>query len=161
MEPEMNNEATKDTGGVTTPTAAVRALVRAGQEKFAHTFTAKQQSFDSMIWDVRELNDRPSTQNHTHLYFTRYGTTNQALPQAYAEVVKSWLVLEGKSITNMHHRSDAARLLWEAIVLRRGNDPAAFAWRDLCEEDLSQTELLMQKHWVPGTVYAQGMQLLH
>src|SRR3989442_14368390 len=106
MEPEMNNESTKDTGGVIIPVSAIRTLVCAGYEKFTRVFSEKQQSFDAMMWDVGELKDRPTTQKRAYLYFTRYGTTNQALPQAYAEVVKSWLVLEGKSITNIHHRSD-------------------------------------------------------
>jgi hypothetical protein len=63
----MNDKSTQDTRSVITPTIAIRSLVHAGHEKFARTFPGKQQSFDAMIWNVGELNDRPTTQQRTHL----------------------------------------------------------------------------------------------
>ncbi|GHO77212.1 hypothetical protein KSD_49830 [Ktedonobacter sp. SOSP1-85] len=156
----MNNEATNGVGSASLPTAAIQALVRAGQEKFAQVFQAKLQSFDEMIWDVNGLKDRPGMQYDKHISFTRHGNANQALPQTYVAVVKSWLVLDHSSLGTMIARLAMARLLWEAILLRRGNDPAAFCWTNLCEEDLSQAELLMREHWKPSTVYQQGTRLL-
>ena len=100
-EPEINDELVQDMGNVSMPTTAIQALVRAGRAKFTRQFVEKQQRFNALSWDVRELNDRPAIKHRTHLCFTRYGTTDQALPRAYAEVVKSWLVLEGKSIDSI------------------------------------------------------------
>src|SRR5437667_1356281 len=48
----------------------------------------------------------------------------------------------------------------KSLLLRRGNDPAAFRWHDLCEEDLSQAELLMREHWAETTTHKLGSQLL-
>lgn len=156
----MNHPSTQDAKSVAMSTTAIQALVSAGKEKFAYVFSERPQSFNAMSWDIRELNDRPATQTHAHLHFTRHGTTNQALPQTYAEVVKSWLMLERNAIDTMLIQTQGVRLLWEAILLRRGNDPAAFSWANLCEEDLRQTELLMREHWEPGTVYKRGTALL-
>ncbi len=156
----MNDRQMQDERTGAAPTAAIQALVHAAQEKFARDFPGEVHCFDASIWDVRHLKDRPATQTHAKLYFTRYGTTDQPLPQTYAEVLKSWLVLERRSVRTMLLKNAAARLLWEAILLRRGNDPAAFRWQELCEEDISQTELLMREHWEPGTVHHQGIRLL-
>ncbi len=141
-------------------TAAIQALVRAGQETFACAFPGDQQRFDACTWNVRALRDRPTTQTRVTLYFTRYGTVDQALPQMYAQVIKSWIILERQSINTMGDRTDLARVLWEAILLRRRNDFAAFRWQDLCEEDLSQAELLMRETHCSRTVYKRGTQLL-
>lgn len=155
----MNYEATKiDLGGA--PMGAIQTLVHAGQEKFVCEFPGEQHSFDAIAWNVKELRDRPVTQGYLMLYFTRYGTKDQALPQVYAQVVKSWIILDRQSISTMFIRNDTARLLWDAILLRRRNDPTAFRWQDLCEEDLHQAELFMREHWTSGTTYKRGTQLL-
>jgi hypothetical protein len=156
----MNDRQIQDERTGPAPTAAIQALVHAAREKFARDFPGEPHCFDASIWDVRHLKDRPATQPQGKLYFTRYGTKDQALPQAYAEVLKSWLVLEEHSLGTMRLKNAVARLLWEAILLRRGNDPTAFRWQELCEEDLSQTELLMREHWEPDTVHYRGTQLL-
>jgi hypothetical protein len=156
----MNDRQIEDERTGAAPTAAIQALVLAAREKFARDFPGESHCFDASIWDVRHLKDRPATQSQDKLYFTRYGTTDQALPQTYAEVLKSWLVLEQHSLGTMRLKNAAARLFWEAILLRRGNDPTAFRWQELCEEDLSQAELLMREHWTPGTVHNQGIRLL-
>jgi hypothetical protein len=148
----------KKQGGERTP--PIQALVHVGREKFALDFLGKQVDFDAASWDVSMFRDRPATQKDRILYFTRYGTTEQLLPQIYAEVVKSWIILERQSVGNMRNRSTGARILWEAILLRRRNDPAAFRWQDLCEEDLSQAELLMRERWTLVTTYKRGLDLL-
>src|SRR5437773_4426528 len=115
-----------ESGREAEPTAPIQALVHAGREKFTLDFPDQQQDFDAISWNMRGLRDRPATQSYTTLYFTRYGTIDQGLPQTYAEVVKSWIILERQSLGNMIQRGDAARILWEAILLRQRNDPAAF-----------------------------------
>ena len=60
----------------------------------------------------------------------------------------------------MRQRSAVARLLWEAILLRRGNDITAFRWQDLSEEDLGQAELLMRNEWAQSTTHKLGVQML-
>jgi hypothetical protein len=156
----MKDESKMNVCSVTLSSSAIQALVRAGQEKFACDLPGEHHRFDAMTWNLRGFKDRPTAQGYGLLYFTRYGTKDQVLPPVYAEVVKSWIILERQSISNMFHRIETARLLWEAILLRRRNDPAAFYWQDLCEEDLSQAELLMREHWNSGTTYKQGGRLL-
>src|SRR5260221_7578548 len=150
----MNGDVPKmDQGDAMT---AIQVLVRTGQEKFRCEFPGGQYCFDAIVWDVRGLRDRPTAQSQAWLYFTRYDTSDQELPQIYAQVIKSWIILEGGSIGNMFHKSAAARLLWEAILLRRRNDPTAFDWQNLCEEDLRQAELFMIEHGAPRTTYRRG-----
>lgn len=145
------------TGESTTP---LQALVRAGQEKFTLDFAGSQLRFDAVAWDLKPFRDRLATQTRAWLYFTRYGTLDQALPRTYAEVIKSWIILERQSVSNMVQRTNVARLLWEALLLRRGKDSDAFRWQELCEEDLSQAELLMLEHWAQTTTHKLGSQLL-
>jgi hypothetical protein len=138
---------------------AIQTFVRLGREKFGCEFL-EQHCFDARAWDMRGFKDRPTAQSQNRLYFTRYGTLDQELPQSYAEVIKSWIILKGGSIGTMFHNSDAARLLWEAILQRRRNDPGAFDWHSLCEEDLHQAELFMLEHGTPGTAYQHVNRLL-
>ncbi len=140
--------------------AAVRKLVLIAREKFAADLGADPGMFDSSFWDVSCLKDRAFNRTNRHVYFTRYGTNDQPLPTDYSRVVKSWLILDRRSPGNMGLRLDCARILWEAILTRRGGDPAAFRWPALSEEDLSQAELLMQAHWAQSTTYKRMMSLL-
>jgi len=126
--------------------ASFQALVRAGREKFPSAFPGEDQHFDAPVWDVRAHKDRPLVQTNINLYFTRFGTTDQALPPVYAQVVKSWVILDWHSVATMCIRCDAARLLWEALLLRRRNDPTAFSWHDLCEEDLGHGGFVFVRH---------------
>lgn len=139
---------------------AIQTLVHSGREKFLSSFPGDHHCFDEMSWSLRGLIDRPAAQHIQRVYFTRYGTQDQALPSVYTDVVKSWIILERQSISSVLHRNDAARMLWEAILLRRGNDPTTFCWQNLCEEDLSQTETLMSECWGELTVYKAGNELL-
>jgi integrase len=140
--------------------ASVRKLVLIAREKFAADFGADPEMFDSSFWDVRCLKDRAFNRTNPNVYFTRYGTNDQPLPADFSGVVKGWLILDRHSPGNMGLRLATARILWEAILARRGGDPVAFRWQSLSEEDLSQAELLMRVHWAESTTYKRMMSLL-
>jgi len=74
--------------------------------------------------------------------------------------MKSWIILDRRSAGNMSRRSEAARMLWEAILVRRGGQPGDFRWESLSEEDLSQTELMIRSHWSASTTYRLIVSLL-
>ena len=60
----------------------------------------------------------------------------------------------------MSRRLSAARILWEAIQLRRQGKAEEFSWQNLTEEDLSQCELLMRARWSDSTTYKLIVSLL-
>lgn len=140
--------------------AAVRKLVRIAREKFAADFGSDPEMFDSLCWDVGCLKDRAVNRTNRNVHFTRHGTNDQPLPTDFSHVVKSWLILDRHSPGNMGLRLDTVRVLWEAILTRRGGDPTSFRWQTLSEEDLSQAELLMRVHWAESTTYKRMMSLL-
>jgi hypothetical protein len=95
------------------------------------------------------------------LHFTRYLTLDQPLPQVYANVIKSWIILEQQSHLTMVHKVDAARVLWEAILPRCGDNQEVFRWETLSEEDLNQAELFMhERKWAIVTIYKQVTRLM-
>jgi hypothetical protein len=140
--------------------AAIEMLVAVAREKFAADFGVDPALFDSPVWDISRFRDRTFNRTNRNLYFTRYGTSDQLLPKDFSRVVKGWLILDRRSPRNMCVRLDCIRILWEAILARRGGDRVAFRWPDLAEEDLSQTELLMRSYWAPSTTYRRVMSLL-
>jgi hypothetical protein len=140
--------------------AAIRALLAIARQKFAADLRLDVSCFDQPSWDVRGLRARGTTRENPTLYFTRHGTTDQALPAVYGNVVKSWIILERRSVGNMGRGSDAARVLWEAIRRRRERKPGDFSWQTFSEEDLSQTELLMRESWNDSTTYKSMVSVL-
>jgi hypothetical protein len=154
---KMNDEGAKLGQGATL--TAIQTVVLLGREKFRCDFLGEQHCFDAKIWDLGGFRDRPTAQQHSKLYFTRHGTLDQELPPSYVEVIKSWIILEGGSMSTMLDKSGAARLLWEVLLQRRKNDPGAFDWRSLCEEDLHQAELFILEHGTPTMAY-RHMRLL-
>jgi integrase len=123
----------------------MQQLVTLGRRRFAKRFPG--QNFDASVWDISGLMDRSHWRERTNLYFTRHQTTDQPLPDSYAAAVKSWIILESRSVTNMKQRATAARCLWEVLLQRYGTAPHAFQWHQLCTEDLAQTELMMVERW--------------
>jgi hypothetical protein len=139
---------------------AMRAVVAIAREKFAADLHMDASIFDQPAWDVSGLRDRGTTRQNPTLYFTQRGTLDQALPVAYGDIVKCWLILDRRSVANMSRRLDAARILWEAIQRRRNGKPEAFVWQNFSEEDLSQAELLMRANWSDSTTYKLIIRLL-
>lgn len=129
---------------------AIEQLVALGRQRFAKRLP--KQNFDAFVWDISSVLDRSSWRGRTNLYFTRHNTTDQPLPNAFANVVKSWIILESRSVTNMKQRATAARCLWEVLLQRYGSEPNGFQWQQLCHEDLCQTELMMSEQWGMASV---------
>src|SRR5438132_1959848 len=119
---------------------AIQDLLAIARERFAADLHVDVSVFDQPVWDVRGLRDRSTTSANPTLYFTRRGTLDQPLPAAYGDIVKSWLILDRRSVGNMSRRLDAARILWEAIERRRQGKAAAFSWQ-------SRGFATVRKHW--------------
>lgn len=139
---------------------AMRAVVAAAREKFAADLRMDVSVFDQPSWDVRGLRDKGTVRANPTLYFTQRGTLDQPLPTAYGDIVKCWLILDRRSVSNMSRRLDAVRILWDAIHGRRSGKSEAFAWQSFSEEDLSQAELLMRASWSDATTYKLIVSLL-
>ena len=139
---------------------ALELLVSEARDLFAADLAGSGSSFDDPVWETLSLKDRNVTRSNRRIYFTRYGTTDQALPVYFAQAVKSFLLLDRHSPKHMGRRLDAVRVLWESILARRGGDAARFEWEHLCVEDLSQTELLMRAHWRDATTHKQVVDLM-
>jgi hypothetical protein len=140
---------------------AVRDLICAGRNQFAIELAGAQFDFDAMCWDVTSLKDRSVVAGSRKLYFTHYQTLDQPLPQIYADVIKSWIVLERQSYISMAHKVDAARVLWKAILLRCRGDQEIFEWEALSEEDFNQAELIMyERKLAVTTIYKQVGRLI-
>jgi hypothetical protein len=140
--------------------SAFAVLVATARERFAVAFASVGCDFDEPCWDIRALKDRTANSASPRLYFTRHGTTDDPLPSKFALAVKSWLILEYGSATNMGPRLDSVRMLWEAMQLRRQRAASRFRWEDLCSEDLSQAELLMRAHWSESTIYKRTINII-
>lgn len=139
---------------------AFAVLVATARERFAVGFASVGLDFDEPCWDIRALKDRTANSASPRLYFTRHGTTDDPLPPKFALAVKSWLILEYGSATNMGRRLDSVRMLWEAILSRRRRAASRFRWEDFCSEDISQAELLMRAHWSESTIYKQVVKII-
>ena len=139
---------------------AMRAVLAAAREKFAADLRTDVAVFGQPSWDVRGLRDRGTVRANPTLYFTQRGTLDQPLPTAYGDIVKCWLILDRRSVSNMSRRLDAVRVLWDAIRGRRSGKSEAFAWQSFSEEDLSQAELLMRASWSDATTYKLIVSLL-
>lgn len=143
------------------PPAANSELLAIAREKFAADFSGKDHNFDALVWHIKPLRDRSTSRANSNLYFTRYGTLDQPLPSLYADVVKSWLILELRSSARtMCTKLDTARLLWEAILRRLSSKPETFRWERFCEEDLRQAEILMTEKWRSSTTYKRAVWLV-
>lgn len=78
-------------------------------------------------------------------------------PKPTADVIKSWLVWEKRSISDMSAKLDAARILWETLLARGTTEP--FDFTSLTAEDLYQAETRMRGTWASSTTYKVAQQL--
>jgi hypothetical protein len=132
---------------------SVQRLIAVARERFETEVGGTDASFDAVAWDIAHLRDRSVSFTNRRIYFTQPGTTAQPLPLYFSRVVKCWLILERHSAKDMGTRLDAIRVLWEAILSRRGGDPGAFRWDSLGYEDLREAESVMRARWSENTTH--------
>src|SRR5260221_5448515 len=82
---------------------AIHDLISAGRDQFSITLADTGYDFDAICWNISSLKDRSSGQLNRNLYFTRYQTQDQSLPRIFANVIKSWIILERQSTQSMAH----------------------------------------------------------
>jgi hypothetical protein len=140
--------------------AAIENLVALGRRKFNELLGDTGQSFEGMVWNVGPLLRRFTVTENIRLYFMYYDTLDKPLPENYANVIKSWLLLSDVSARSMEELLRAARTLWRTLEQRRGQTVHFFSWHTLCEEDIRQTELWMQERYAQATVYGRITALL-
>ena len=140
--------------------AAIEKLVALGRQKFNDLLGDTNQSFDDMVWNVGPLLQRLTATENIRLFFTYHDTLDKPLPENYANVIKSWLLLSDVSARSMEELLRAARKLWCTLEKRRGQTIHPFFWHTLCEEDIRQTELWMQERYAQATVYGSAIAIL-
>src|SRR5271165_801525 len=118
-------------------------------------------SFDDPSWDIRHLRSSQHKAANARVYFTRYGSTKDSLPPAFARVVKAFVLLSRASCGTMPLRVDAARMLWKAIERRLGITAADFNWGHVTEEDILKAEQQMLQHWSKSATYRRCTMLQH
>ncbi len=139
---------------------AIESLIALGRRQFKTDLGGTNQSFDDIVWDVTSLASR-TPDSSLRLYFTQYNSSDIPLPQGYAEVIKSWVLLSRKtSAAGMKNDLMAGRMLWKAVQQRHQRTEMSFDWGTLSEEDLRQTELLMIEQWALSTTHKIGHRLL-
>lgn len=148
-----------DTPNLEPGAAAIEKLVALGRRKFNDLLGDTGQSFEDIVWNVGPLLRRFTVTENIRLYFTHHDTLDKPLPENYANVIKSWLLLSDVSARSMEDLLRAARMLWRTLAQRRGQT-VHFSWHTLCEEDIRQTELWMQERYAQATVYGRITALL-
>ncbi len=134
--------------------AAIEKLVALGRRKFKELLGDTGQSFEDMVWNVGSLLRRFTATENIRLYFMYHDTPSKPLPEEYANIIKSWLLLSDVSARSMEYLLHAARKLWRTLEQRRRQVAHPFSWQSLCEEDIRQTELWMQERYAQATVYS-------
>ena len=87
----------------------LQSFVQEGRSRF-HALLPNE-DFDTACWELSSLNST-ATAKAKRAHFTLRGSETEALPPAYAEVVKAWTVLGGGSASRWMQRAQAARWLW-------------------------------------------------
>ncbi|HLV97058.1 MAG TPA: hypothetical protein VKT82_00145 [Ktedonobacterales bacterium] len=99
------------------------------------------EDFDAVVWSLESLNYRPGVQDVKFLRFTRLKRPDEPLPELYASLIKSWIVLEEFGSGERYSKLRAARYLWEELLSRREGKPEQFQWETLTLDDICQAEL--------------------
>src|SRR6266487_571339 len=91
---------------------ADQTFIKAAREQFAHDPQRRDLDFDSPSWRVPKDRHR-STRGMLSLYFTFPDSHDEALPEQFLAILKSALVLHGKSTSQMSHILEAVKMLAE------------------------------------------------
>jgi hypothetical protein len=130
--------------------ARIGELIESARRKFIKIYP--NQNFDAYIWSVHHLCSRPTADSIRHLRFTKLGSKLwhdtsdsdpvDALPEYFADVVKSWLIHDSLVTTGSYvSRLGAARHFWRFLSTKQPERAAAFRWNSLTENDLLAFEL--------------------
>lgn len=137
-------------------TGSIKKLTTAGRKRLAELLP--KEDFDASRWDIRALHDRANQSTKRGLSFVPH-ESHSVIPfqTIYAEVIKSWVILDLTSASQMSQKLYSSRYLWTAICSRL-KEGESFAWEQLREEDLRQAEMLMlerlsKKSTYTGAVY--------
>ena len=136
---------------------AAASLISAGREAFLSAFPRGALDFGDPAWDVAHLRTRSHHTANRHLHFAPLDRSARPLPAAFADVIRSWIVLNRHSPSNMQMKLSAARMLWE--VVQDLSIGAEFRWESLSDEHLRRAELKMRERWADSTAYAIAGQL--
>lgn len=121
--------------------ARIAEMVAAARRRFVRLYPG--QRFEAQMWDVRHRAERPNATSVKRLGFTTLESTRHkisrhrrdALPAFYANVIKSWIVLDGhNSASGDAQRLNTARHFWN-FISERIDAGEFFRWSSLTEDD--------------------------
>lgn len=123
----------------TSSAARMAETISTARQLFASQFPAED--FDAVSWKLQPLINRPGIRHTRCLNFSRLKRLDEPLPESFASLIKSWIVLDGLGHGNRSLQLLAARHFWEVLLLRRNNRAEDFRWETLTLDDLCQAEL--------------------
>jgi len=140
----------------------IAEMVKSARRRFPNLYPG--QNFDNQVWNVRHRVERPNATRSKSLGFTTLASTKykisrdrrDALPTYFANVIKSWVVLDGHvSASYDVLRLNAARHLWNFISARVGSKDI-FSWCSLAEDDFLSFEYHLREYRPAGKGYPLG-----
>lgn len=136
--------------GDTTHSPAVAKLLQTGRRKFQRLLGDTGQEFDDLRWDTQSLQKETVSGPPRYLHFS-YLKSREALPSAYVEVVKCWMLLQyATNVRTIWHALQAAKCLWASL---EQGQKESFAWSSLNEAVLNEFEVWLAARYHPTTVH--------
>ncbi|MBE2197493.1 MAG: hypothetical protein IAE79_02710 [Anaerolinea sp.] len=144
----MNGTQTVQGGEIHPP--AVVKLLQIGRRKFQRLLGDTGQGFDNLRWDTRSLQKETVSGLPRYLRFSCL-QSQEALPSAYVEIVKCWMLLQyATSVRTLWHALQAAKCLWASL---QQGQKESFAWSSLSEAVLNEFEVWLAARYHPTTVH--------
>ncbi len=131
--------------------------IRVARQLFVAQFPTED--FDADVWDMRSLIYRPGIVRVRRLHFMRLNIPDSPLPKQYAQLIKSWIVLDGKSLADRYVKLRLGCFFWEVLLQRRLDKAEDVLWERLTLEDLCQTEAVLLTTTSATTAYKLGTRL--
>jgi hypothetical protein len=126
-------------------------LIDIGKRQFQQIFAVRTVVFSDPIWEVGFLQSRLAGSEVCKIRFTLWQTSTDPLPTYYADVVKSWLLLNPGSPHHWSEEADALRIFYQVLKQRHKH----FEWGALSEEDVGQMEIWLRERYARATTYAR------
>lgn len=136
---------------------AISTLVGTGRRKFQQLLGHTGQTFASVNWDVSDLRDNTVSAIPRYFHFTCY-QSEEALPAVYADVIKSWLLLNYSNMGTAWSVLQAAKCFWAILERKSGR---SFRWQGLSEADVNELEVWLASRYSDSTVYARLTAILN